>query len=76
MTARATTSPVTIVKTDDDERASASTHAPSSFRRREIAGEIPREPLLSADDDARFVIYPIKHGDVRASASAARAARA
>lgn len=36
----------------------------SEYRRRELNGELLPEPLL-AEDKSRFVLFPIKHTDVR-----------
>jgi hypothetical protein len=38
--------------------------APTAFKRRETAGELQPEPLL-VEDKSRFVLFPIKHTDVR-----------
>jgi hypothetical protein len=35
----------------------------SSFRKKEINGELQPEPLLK-EDKGRFVLFPIKHNDV------------
>ncbi len=36
----------------------------SEYRRRELNGELLPEPLL-VEDKSRFVLFPIKHTDVR-----------
>ena len=46
-----------------DETKDGSEPVPSAMRKREIAGEI-KEPLLE-EDKSRFVLFPIKHHDVR-----------
>ena len=44
---------------------------PSEFRKRELAGELKPEMLLT-ENPKRFVIFPIQHNDVRARARRAR----
>ena len=44
---------------------------PSEFRKRELAGELKPEMLLT-ENPKRFVIFPIQHNDVRSRARLAR----
>ena len=39
-------------------------HNLSEFKQREMRGELAPEPLLT-EDKTRFVLFPIKHHDVR-----------
>ena len=69
------TSPITIgVTIDDAERLATADLKPSSFKRRELSGELAPEPMLQ-DNDERFVTYPIEDKEVRARRRGARRSR-
>ena len=53
-----------IKQTLVEEMASCNVNIVSEFKKKELNGELKPEPLL-IEDKGRFVLFPIKHADVR-----------
>jgi len=55
---------IATVAAEADDPALAAGDEVSTYKRRELAGELLPEPLL-VENPKRFVIFPIEHNDVR-----------
>jgi hypothetical protein len=58
-----------IVASVEADLAALEMNDVSEYKKKEAAGELLPEPLL-IPDNSRFVLFPIKHGDVSNSNSA------